>query len=333
MIELDGAKLPALPLVGLETVRDLEHFDGPLLTHFRHPRGDHYLYYWCDCDEHVNRWMVMRVGEANIIRLINRFVPLDYVIPKECQDDFAYFVDIDGAGQVLQVVMLGIDGIPGEYIPAQGAYLDADVAKDERSYSVLLESDLSLHHLSDLPRVYSQVYALLYTLGILKPGRLEGYPWRGGFSAMHFYRWLVDRLPGEHRPALDSIQYASPGFMRFTVHRATAAKVAKCLALLAVDSSEVRAAYSHLMFYIRENKLNDLPLDLDGTQGVWQKHDVELAARTKLLLSALDVRDLDTLIDIAARPFEAAKISTSFVRRLMELASLERDGFVRFPSE
>jgi hypothetical protein len=73
--------LTALPMGGLRHVRDLIYFDGPLLSHFKHPKGDDYLYYWCDCDEQANRWMVLRVTETSILWLTSGRWTLDTVIP------------------------------------------------------------------------------------------------------------------------------------------------------------------------------------------------------------------------------------------------------------
>lgn len=127
MITLRGIEIPSLPISGLRKVRDLDAFDGPLLSHFRHPSGDDYLYYWCDCDEAANRWMVLRVTESNILRLANRVVPLDYVIPAGARDDFVYFVDEDGSGRPAQVFLVLKKDLPREYTPESGARLPSGV--------------------------------------------------------------------------------------------------------------------------------------------------------------------------------------------------------------
>jgi hypothetical protein len=123
MEAVNGTKLPSLPVSGLKRVRDLVYFDGPLLTQFEHPNGDDYLYYWCDCDSSANRWMVLRVSEANILRLIGRFVPLDFVITKGCMDDFVYLTDIALDGTPVSTMLVRIEQIPLGYQPEDGAYL------------------------------------------------------------------------------------------------------------------------------------------------------------------------------------------------------------------
>lgn len=120
MINLPGVKLPELPVSDLEWVSDLEYFDGPLLSHFVHPRGDHFLRYWVDCNATVTRWMIARVNENHVIRLANRLESLDKVLPSQCQDDFVYFVDTNKKGEQA-VVLIQLQSIPGEYVPGDDA--------------------------------------------------------------------------------------------------------------------------------------------------------------------------------------------------------------------
>jgi len=289
MRELEGSPLPILPIIGLERVRDLESFDGPLLTHFRHRRqGDNYLYYWCDCDEKANRWMILRVSETNIIRLMNRFVPLDFVVPKACQDDFVYFADMDASGQLANVTLTRLDSIPLEYVPSHGAYLDALATHtdDLRSYPVLIERQLSIETLSAIPRVFSQIYAFVYCFFALRRQDLSGFPWRGGFSAMHFYRWLAGLVPGEYSPSVDTLQYASPGFIRFSsLDPKVVIQVGSFITRFVKDYSEIMLQYSILMEYIRTNKLNEIRTVEDAR---WSNHGDELVNRTRGLLQALN---------------------------------------------
>src|SRR5437016_5084392 len=104
MKPLNGTPIQHLPVRRLELVRDLIVHDGPLLSHLRHPSGDHYLRYWVDCDSTVNRWMLLRVSETNILRLVNRIIPLDHVIPRRCLDDFVYFIDSNGSSDTRIII-------------------------------------------------------------------------------------------------------------------------------------------------------------------------------------------------------------------------------------
>lgn len=334
MIPIHGAPLTFFPLADLEKVRDLDYFDGPLLSHFRHRRGGgHYLYYWCDCDEQSNRWMMIRVSETNVIRLVNRFVPLDYVIPRECQDDFVYFVDLDAAGRAMRTTLTLVSQIPGAYTPSKGAYLDYDVERNERSYAVLIEKNLTIDQLRQFPTKYSQAYAFLYMLGVMKPDKFQEYPWRGGFSSMHFYHSLVASIPGEQRPSVTSLQYASPGFVRFSLHRPTASAVASCVEKFFMPHSHAEQAFESLRNYISEKKLTDLRDKVpDPNDQQWREHDTELFRRTSELVNAMGIGGLDTLMTAAPSRFEAARIAYSFGIRARELASWVRNGLIKLPT-
>ena len=126
LLALGGTAVAALPIFDLEWVRDLEYHDGPLLSLFKHKRhGDTYLYYWCDCDDSVNRWMILRVSESNLTKLVDRLIPLDQIIPQGCQDDFVYLVDLDSDGGFKAVWLLALDSIPEQYTPGPSVFLNA----------------------------------------------------------------------------------------------------------------------------------------------------------------------------------------------------------------
>ncbi|HVA51350.1 MAG TPA: hypothetical protein VNH11_33725 [Pirellulales bacterium] len=332
MIALRGIEIPSLPISGLHKVRDLDAFDGPLLSHFRHPSGDDYLYYWCDCNDSANRWMVLRVTERNILRLANRVVPLDYVIPTGAKDDFVYFVDLDGNGRAARVLLVIKENVPADYTPQGGARLPSRVLGDDGSYTILVEGPLSLDELFELPTKYSQAYSLQYTLATLRPDGFEAFPWRGGFSSMHFYRDIAKKLPAEAKPALDAVQIASPGFIRFVMDRRTASLVTEAVGRFLDAKSAANLAYDRLRLYIRAEKLNDLrEKNKDLRSHEWAEHDAKLIDFTRSLIEAMQVIGGEILSSAAEAPFESAKITMSYAHRLRELAHFANAGQIIFP--
>lgn len=328
MIELDGVDLPSLPISGLKHVRDLVYFDGPLLSQYAHSNGDDYLHYWCDCDNDANRWMVLRVSEASVLRLVNRLVPLDYVIPKECKDDFVYFFDQGPDGEIKEVKLVAASKIPEEYVPEPGAYLEGiEPRRDERSYSVLVEGGWSVRALGDFPKLFAKVYSILYVLNVLRLSRLEDYPWRGGFSYMHFFNWTAEQIPSEDRPRVSAMQYASPGFMRFSLHGQTANQVTRCVVEYKNDN-ELAVAYQELSHYIRNHKLNDIQSSDDPK---WLEHGDYLKRSVLTLLKGFSVIDAGAFLRTSTRPFETAKIAMAIYRYVKELAEFDKDGLVKFP--
>ena len=68
---IDGERLAAQP-VSLEHVRDIEYFDGPLLSLFQDRDGQPWIYYWCDCDEQHNRWLMFRSTLTEVVAYMKR---------------------------------------------------------------------------------------------------------------------------------------------------------------------------------------------------------------------------------------------------------------------
>lgn len=327
MLEIRGTKLESLP-IDLEWVKDLIEFDGPLLSLFKHRRrGDNYLYYWCDCDNEVNRWMVCRVNETTVIRLINRVIPLDQVIPRACQDDFVYIVDMDGKCDARTVRMVTIDAIPEQYVPAPGAFLSPEVADTMGTYAVLIERNLSIENWRDFFKEFSYAYAFLYNVVTLKSQKIIAHPWRGGFSALHFWREFLDFVPAEDYPQLEAMQYASPGFIRFRLDSSIAVRVGNLVASYVADGEGISDALNDVAAYFRTHHLNEDEIPND----VWEKHNDMIVTLTYRLLEALGV-PADEFISAANRPFEAAKMAMSFTRRIAALAAMESDRLIRFPN-
>lgn len=328
MKTIEGIPLPVLPVTGLIKVRDLVYFDGPLLTQYVHPNGDDYLKYWCDCDQIANRWMILRVNEASVLRLINRFVPLDYVIPKGCRDEFVYIVDESASKSKVNLVRL--ENLPSDYLPEAGAFLDKPkTRRDSKSFSVIVEGGWSVRALGEFPTVFAKAYSLLYNLNVLNVPNFTAHPWRGGFSSLHFFNWLARRIPSEDKPSVSAMQYASPGFMRFKLNANTAEQVTQCVADYKNNKAGVNGLYAELASYIRKHKLNDIK---DTSDGAWPVHNDFLEKTAIDLLNCFTAINQKLFVQTSARSFETAKIAMAFYRYVKELAAFDSDGLVRFPN-
>lgn len=329
MLKLTGTKLPELPIPTLRWVADLDYFDGPLVSHLTNSRGGDYLKYWVDVEGNTTRWMILRVSENSIIRLANRVESLDKVLPLQCQDDFVYFVDSSKSGD--RVILVYLHDIPEEYTPEKESFLRPAMSVNERSFPVFIDADLDKGDLGDIPRAFTQAYEIFYILSTQQrlDATFRSHPWREGFSSMHFYNEIESLMPEEDRPQLKEVQYASPGFMRFSLHRPTAQSVSNCVSLAGDTHSEISRAFTALGSYIEKNDLNSLRRDSKD----WSKHNAALLSRTKKLLDALHLPRANVLLENAPRLFEAAKIARSIVRRLRTLARYQKQGTIRLPRD
>jgi len=325
MKPLDSEPLKNLPVSGLSRVRDLIYFDGPLLTQYVNARGENFLYYWCERDRHSHRWMLIRVDEPTILRLLYRFIPLDFVIPAGSQDDFVYFVDVTSGGRISDVWLTKVESIPEDYTPVRGTFLQ-DVPRNKKTgYPVLIEGKWEPSDLMGFPRLFELTYSFLYVANKLpSSGCFGGFHWRGGYAAMHFNR-LIASIPTESRFDVRAVQYNSPGFFRFSADYDIAELVA--ISVEDVRKKRTQKRFRELSKYIASHHLNDI---VDPDSDEWGEHKSNLLAMTRALAESFRAIDPDNVIAGAERAFEAAQIVRWFFRRISEIESYEESGLVKF---
>lgn len=332
MNQLPGSRIEGLQLPQLSKVRDLQYFDGPLLTEFRDERGDHYLGHWCDCDEMANRWLIARTSQRDIIQLVNKIRSLRETLIGGVQDRLYYFIDLLTDMKVAAVSVATRAVIPNDYLPTEDSFVDTGLMPTdeitEHRYSVLLDGEWSMDALREVPRKYENVYVLLFaSQSDQDMNDLGGYPWRGGFSTMHFYSSMKQRVPKEFRPEIEAIHYASPGYITFRSDRRVGLLVARSIHWYRENSEAAEDVYSDVENYIRTHRLNDSirTEDYDGA-----KHEPELRRLGEALSLHLRGINWKWLSKRTESAFEATKIAMTHFRRLRELATYEESGMIEF---
>src|SRR5271170_2097790 len=109
---LGGTVLSSFPL-SLEYVRDIEEFEGPLLSEFKGPHGETFIYFWCDADDRFNRWLVVRTPPASLFRYLVGKIDLRELV---CNgpDQFGYVVDLNDQGAEARSWYLELASLPDE---------------------------------------------------------------------------------------------------------------------------------------------------------------------------------------------------------------------------
>ena len=107
-----------------------------------------------------------------------------------------------------------------------GRYRFDDIPPPE-PYRLHMDGEWDIPLLVTFGREYMQVYSFLYVLESAARGNefqkarlrlaLHAYPWKGGWSAVDFFQYLVSTVPPQHRFRIRSIQYGSPGFIEILV--------------------------------------------------------------------------------------------------------------------
>lgn len=129
-----------------------------------------------------------------------------------------------------------------------------------------LDGDWDLAMIGEATNAYVQLYAVAGLLVGVVPtyalaptpdagtGRFS-YPWRGGYSTVHFFRAVYSQLPRRYRPEILEIAYASPGAIEI---------IGACLAIgfvvktVTTSAQKIFDVYKDVQKEITQKKLNKL---------------------------------------------------------------------------
>lgn len=257
MNQLD--KLLAIPLVRLpvelEFVRDLEEFDGPLLSEFRSSDGDTFLYYWCDCDERANRWLVVRTPRQDLFRYLVGRVSLRSLI-RDCRDGFLYMVDLDGDATVISAWFVYAEKTPENYLPGLDSIRQPGAGIEPGFQDVSVDQKWDYEQVSAYPRKYLQAYAFHTAFGPGgHPEALEvDYRLTSGWIFHTLFERMRTNAPLARRASLEAVAFASPGYLRFRVDPVIAEGLRDAVARYLDRRSELRRAIDDLRDWTNRHK-------------------------------------------------------------------------------
>lgn len=104
-------------------IADLIFFEDPLLSHYVSSKGDDYLFYWVDRDQHDNRWLVLRVNIASLQKYMAKELSLRELIENP-NDGYVYKVDINDSTNYHDVMLVQPEDLPEEYLPSADSYYE-----------------------------------------------------------------------------------------------------------------------------------------------------------------------------------------------------------------
>lgn len=266
MKPLPGIRLPISPLANVRWARDIVYLDGPLLAEFRNHAGEPLLFSWCDSDETVNRWIAFRVRERDLISFTKREMDLRSLASNPV-DGFVYVVDIDDDLRHAACAVADAKSLPPDYMPRAGSVLPPVVQNAGRSsYAALIEGAWETTEISEFPVKFQQAYLAIYVYGPERKGEARpvahNYPWKGGFSSLHFYNNLRAQVPHDVRPKLTALVYASPGYIRWDLDQSGVVALRDAIDHFANDRETIIGVANSAYATIRENKLNDKHLEV-----------------------------------------------------------------------
>jgi hypothetical protein len=339
---VNGVNIQSLPIGGLNKVADLIYFDGPLLSLFRNEGGDSYLYYWCDSNEILNRWLIFRVSDQSLNSYLSKKIPLRELLLNP-SDGFLYLADLNDELQFHNLLLIFPRNLPDLYVPDVESFYEFQpitvtgrIQDQKGDYRILLNKDWTLEDLSKVPHVYSEVYAFLYSLfeidkrgNKLVHGAFRSYPWRGGYSVLNFYNRLKSYLPESKPPQIVSIQYASPGWIELELMEHIAVSIKNVVTAYEASHEEVESFYQSTHRTLSDRNL------LRGSS-YYEKpsptvDDLKfIDEATRHLSRLLRLENFSSINNVTNDPLITLKILLSFFRRLSTLSTYQVEGKVQY---
>jgi len=110
-------------------VRELEAFEGPILSEYRAARGSaQYVEKWCARDAEVTRTLLVRVDQRAIAEYLGRRRTLLSLLT-EPSDGMGYVID-RRQDEIIAVYGVYLDDLPQGYLPKSTVYHDEDLRPD-----------------------------------------------------------------------------------------------------------------------------------------------------------------------------------------------------------
>ena len=329
MIPRPGLVLDRRYLPNLKWKRDLQVFQIPLLSEYVDSRGDSYLLHWCDFERPSHRWLLVRVPQRDILQLASGLITLRERLQRALVEGAAFLVETsEENGPFEQITLVTLENVPTRYLPSDDQILDEDLFPESARpvYSILLNGEWEMDELAAVPRKFADAHALLLQFEAQRSHPFHDYPWRGGFSSMHFFKAARQHADPADRPRLVTIHVSSPGYLQLAGDRHTALRVGAAVRAFESNLGVASTAFKNLEGFIRDAKLNERdPFVLSAEESK------ALNGLGSSLARVLREPSWDWLLTLTPDAFKSAKVLMAYYRRLGDLAELSIDGRIAFP--
>jgi len=319
MITIDGLDLPEKYLPDFEWVRDIQYYDGPLLSEFISKSGELYTFHWCDCSEEHQRWLVLRVTKRSLLELTSGLISIYNFMTNRPLSSSPILLDYNDDGCVVGSKMINIGDLPESYLPSKEAMIMPELFEEseKKIYPLLIDGDWKSEELSIIPRRFMDLYALIFQF-IKKSksteAKLMDVPWKGGYSSVNFYSTLKANL--SQNVELKSIQYASPGYIEFYADRDISLLLKKNVDIYINSKEEIDTVYRNLSLYIQVEKFNKMNVvKLTASQ------DVMLNRLAESLLSKFSEPSWEWILNTSSDTFKSTQTARSFYRKVKEVSN------------
>ncbi len=321
-----GLKLTHAP-AKFERVRDIEVFEGPLITEFKANERDTFLFVWRDKDSTYNRWLGFPVRSRDIALFEQRIVSLHQLIERAA---FWYLTDVDSRGHFKRWFMAALEQLPDDYVPEKDSFFDPNLRpsakQSEHGQRVLIEGQWGLSEIIEYPRRYLDVYSVQYCLapGAAQRVRENAFKWRfaSGYVYHNFFQNLAKSIPKQDQAKVQALQYSSPGMMEFSLNEDVATLVLSTVRRLQSQMESTKEIYDEIHLWLKSKKGGKIAKKKEASV----PSDRAAAGELKEFCSVLGALDYERLRELTDNDqLNTAEIVLSYYRRLRVLARYELD--------
>ncbi|MFC2970936.1 hypothetical protein ACFOJE_01735 [Azotobacter bryophylli] len=314
---------------------DLVYFDGPLVSLYKAEDGSDLLYVWLDCTGKSNRWCMFPVTRANLWNYLEKEKSLREVF------EASKWVVVFQTGSSLKrsgLIKTTWSDLPENYLPDNDSYLDDDVATKAagklaaeiaEEYLLGLDGELFIEDLTEIPKVYQQLYSFHYGLEHIERPAVRNsitrltQRWSGGFNAVHLFSGLQDVTPSIHRAKVCELRFNSPGFIRLELLGNLARQVEIAANRVADEDyfSQLQDFYTSTYRYFNDHELSGF----DNESGVESRPltpeaEKELRGKVVLFFRLLGWGEKHECLDaLGINPLQQLRVLLAYYRRLRKL--------------
>jgi hypothetical protein len=235
-----GTSFASLPR--LSRVRDLEAFEGPILTELRAPNNALYLQKWCAYHDGAVRTLVVRSDQRSVAEYLAGRMTMLHLLTRP-NDDVGFLVD-RARSETKSVRLVQVTTLPAKYLPKPSAMHDESLRPewDTIPQSFLVDTNWDAKLLSDLEKHYLTVYAFNFFTDVqsdkLPPEALHTYVLDGGYAYHALFRTLRQSVPKNDNARSIGVAAASPGVLTIAVPATTANQITRALASAAQERTK-----------------------------------------------------------------------------------------------
>lgn len=327
MKEIKGLKVTKDYLPKFEWVRDIQYFEGPLLSEYKTKTNEIYALHWCDCSNESQRWLAVRVTKRSLLELTAGLISIYELLKERSQDRNPLLLDFKN-NEIVSSQWVQFKDLPKEYLPEKEVIISTELFETHNTkvYPLLITGDWDSDELSTVQRRFMDIYSLLFQHtrnSKVTEQKLMDVPWKGGYSTVNFYNMLKNSIA--NMVGLKAIHYASPGYIEFNADRIISLKLKNNIDMYITNKEKIDHIYSNLSKYIKEEGFNQMDVVV-----LKKEQEDKLKKFSETLLSNFSEPSWEWMLNTSTDAFKSTQTARSYYRKIKELSSFVTDDRLAF---